>query len=181
MALLVDIGAAIHVAGALWWTRPKILPCVDISTRAVGVRVSASLGQGTLLIDFAEATGALLTDLELFGAGAVSFLVAAIATVCADPVECPPELNPCMAPMQVTLVGGIDPSSSSPPSGKPRRRACTSPAGRPRPRSGAPCASLGGAASGALLFVWGCHGGSALCVVLKPDLISIKDFVFELI
>ena len=36
--------------------------------------------------------------------------------------------------------------------------------------------ALGPAASGALLCVWGCHGGSAICVVLKPDLIYIKDF-----
>ena len=122
MALLVDIGAAIHVAGALWRTRPKILPGVDISTCAVGGRVSDSLGQGTLLIDFAEATGALLTDLELFGTGAVRFLVAAIATVCADPVECPPELDPCVAPVKVILVTGADPPPTSPPSGKTPRR-----------------------------------------------------------
>ena len=40
VALLLDTGAAIHVAGALWRTRLKILPGVGISTRAVGGGVS---------------------------------------------------------------------------------------------------------------------------------------------
>ena len=35
VALLLDTGATIHVAGALWRTRLKILPGVCISTRAV--------------------------------------------------------------------------------------------------------------------------------------------------
>ena len=59
MLLLLDTGATNHVAGSLWRTSLKILPEVEISTRAVGGEVSASLGQITLLIDFFEATGAL--------------------------------------------------------------------------------------------------------------------------
>ena len=78
-----------------------------------GAGVSASLGQGTPLIDFPGAKGALPTGLELFGNGAVSLTPSAIAAACADPAECPPELDPCMAPVQVNLT--------RPPSGKPRR------------------------------------------------------------
>ena len=59
VTLLLDTGATTHVAAALWRTRLKILPSVGISTRADGGGVSASPGQGTPLIDFSEATGAL--------------------------------------------------------------------------------------------------------------------------
>ena len=67
MPLLLDAGATTHVASSLWRTGLKLLPGVGISTRAVGGGVSASLGQGTPLIDFAEATGAPPTDPALFG------------------------------------------------------------------------------------------------------------------
>ena len=68
--------------------------------------MSASPGQGTLLIDFAEATGTLPTDLELSGTGAVSFSAVAISTACVDPVDWPPELDSCMAPVHVCIVSG---------------------------------------------------------------------------
>ena len=119
VAMPIDTGATTHVAGALWRTRLKILPGVCISIRAVGGGVSASLRQGTIPIYFAEAAGALPKDLELFGTSAVSF---SVATVCADPAEWPPELEPYMAPVQVDLVSGADPPPTSPPSGKTPRR-----------------------------------------------------------
>lgn len=121
VALLVGTGTAIHVAGALWRTRLKTPPSICVSTRAVGGGVSASLGQAALLIDFTEATGVLPTDLELSGTGPVSFPATAIATVCAGPVEWPPELGPFVAPVQVNLVSGADPPTTSPPSGKTPR------------------------------------------------------------
>ena len=102
----------------LWRTRLKILPGVGISTRAVGGGVSASPGQGALLIDFAEATGALPTDLALFGTGAVSFSVADVASFCVAPVEWSPELYPSSAPVQLDLVTG---AVQSPPSGPLRK------------------------------------------------------------
>ena len=90
VSLLLDTGATTPVAGSLWRTRLKILSGAGISTRAVGGGVSASPGQGTLLIDFAEATGALPTDLALFGnTAAGSFPVGDVASVCAAPVEWP--------------------------------------------------------------------------------------------
>ena len=91
------------------------------STRAVGGGVSASLGQGTLFIDFAEATGALPTGLALFGTGAVGFSFAAIAAVCADPAEWPPELDPSAAPVQMNFATGADPPAASPPSSRSPR------------------------------------------------------------
>ena len=83
--LLLDTGTAIFFASFLWRTRLKMFPGVGISTRAVGGGVSASLGQGTLLIHFAEATSALPTDLALFGT--VSFSVIAVASFCVASVE----------------------------------------------------------------------------------------------
>ena len=72
-----------HVHGK--FTGPDV--SVGFSTRAVGGGVSASPGQGTLPIDFPEATGALPLDLSLFGTRAVSFSVADIPPVGVDPVE----------------------------------------------------------------------------------------------
>ena len=113
--LLLDTGATIHVAGSLWRTRLKVLPGVGISTRAVGGGVSASPGQGTFIIDFAEATGALPTDLALFGTTmAESFPVCDVASVCAAPVEWPTTPYAGAAPGQVDLVTGADHPSTSP-------------------------------------------------------------------
>ena len=79
-----------------------------ISTRAVGGGVSASTGQGTPLIDFTEAMGALPFSLALFGTGAVDFSVADITSVCADPVNGPPSLTraprPCKATSSLALA-----------------------------------------------------------------------------
>ena len=122
VALLAGTGAATHVAGALWRTRLKILPGVGSSFRAVGGGVYPSLRQGALLIDFAEATGALPKNLELFDPGAMGFSVAAIATACADHAECPPGPDPYAAPVEVNLVTGADPPPTSPASGKTPRR-----------------------------------------------------------
>ena len=72
VAFLIDTGATIHVAGALWRALLKTLPGVGLFTRALGGGVSASPGQGTLLIDFAEAAGALPTDLDFCSARAPS-------------------------------------------------------------------------------------------------------------
>ena len=47
--VLIDTGATIHVAGALWRTRLALLP-------GVGGRVPASLGRCTLELDFHEST-----------------------------------------------------------------------------------------------------------------------------
>ena len=85
--LLLGTGATIHVAGSLWHNRLKILPGVGISTRAVGGGVTTSLGQGTHLIDLAEATGALARDPALFGtAAAESFPIGDVASIYAAPV-----------------------------------------------------------------------------------------------
>ena len=97
--LLPDTGSITHVAGSLWRTRLKILPGVEISTRAVGGGVTASLGQGTLLIDFAEAAGALPTDLALFGTEAENFPVADVASVCVAPIEWPSAPDTGLAPV----------------------------------------------------------------------------------
>ena len=88
--------------------------------------MSASLGQGTLLIDFAEATGALPTNLALFGtAAAKSFPVGDVASVCAAPVEWPITPHAGAVPGHVILVLGADhPTSDLPPrkgSAKERR------------------------------------------------------------
>lgn len=91
MPLLLDAGATTHVASSLWRTGLKLLPGVGISTRAVGGGVSASLGQGTLLISFEGAVSALPTGLAFFGtATAKSFPVGDVASVCAAPVVWPP-------------------------------------------------------------------------------------------
>ena len=115
--LLLDTGTTIHVAGSLWRTRLKIFPGVGISTRAVGGGMSASPGQGTLLIDFAEATGALPTDLALFGtAEAESFPVGEVASVCAAPVKWPATPHADAAPGHVNIVPGTEhPTSDLPP------------------------------------------------------------------
>mmetsp|Transcript_51218 Transcript_51218/g.116430 ORF Transcript_51218/g.116430 Transcript_51218/m.116430 type:complete len:176 (+) Transcript_51218:178-705(+) len=104
--LLLDTGATTHVAGSLSRTRLKNLPGVGISTRAVGGGVSASLGQGTLLINFSEATGTLPLGLALFGTGAVNYSIADITPVCAAPIEWPSRSDPGPAPVQGNLVTG---------------------------------------------------------------------------
>ena len=76
----------IHAAAALWRTRLKVHPGVGISARGVGGRVSASIRQGTPLIDLAEATDARPTEFELFDTRADNFSVAAIANACAGPI-----------------------------------------------------------------------------------------------
>ena len=86
VALLLETGATIHVAGALWQTRLRILPGVGISARAVEGGVSASPGQGALLIDFAEATDAPPNELKHYGTRAGNFSIAAIANACAGPI-----------------------------------------------------------------------------------------------
>ena len=121
--LLLDTGATTHVAGFLWRTRPKVSSGVGISTRTAGGGVSASLGQGTLLIDFSEATGALPTDLALFGtAAAGSFPVGDVASVCAAPVEWPTAPHTGAAPGHVNIA--LSAPATPPPTCR-QRRACT--------------------------------------------------------
>ena len=81
--------------------------------------MSASPGQGTLLIDFAEATGSSPADLALFGTTAAgSFPVGDVASVCAAPVEWPTAPHAGAAPGHVGLVTGADHPAIGPSSRK---------------------------------------------------------------
>ena len=90
---------------------------LEPGSRAVGGEVSASPGQGTLLIDFAEAMGALPTDHALFGTTAAgSFQIGDVASGCAAPVEWPTTPHAGATPGHVNLVSGTGHPTIGPPS-----------------------------------------------------------------
>ena len=133
VSLLLDTGASIHVAGALWRTRLNVLPGVGISVRAVGGGASASLGQSTLLVDFAEATGGLLTEHGLFGTRSVIFTAATIATVCDETFFCPPRLDAFMAHVAPARVNPVKSPGPAPAGARPSRERAK-PKGQPKDR-----------------------------------------------
>ena len=92
VALLLDIGAAIHVAGALWRTRLKILPGAGISPRAVGGGFRPAPGKARTS-SISPRPRALSLPSSSWSERAPLTPRSAIANAYAGPIEWPPELD----------------------------------------------------------------------------------------